>query len=107
MQAGKLRNRGRLYSPPIERTARGQPDKSAPWVDEGLEWCAVRDAGDFEVMRGRQPTAEASHVVTLRYRADIKATWKIVVDGKEFHIKGVSDPDDRKRTLLLDVSELA
>lgn len=107
MQAGKLRNRGRLYSPPITKTARGQIDKDAPWVFEGLEWCSVRDAGDTEVMRGRQPTAEASHVVGMRYRDDVRATWKIVVDGKDYHILGVSDPDDRKRTLVLDVKELA
>lgn len=106
MDSGTLRHRGRLEKPPATLTSRGQRDRSAAWTYVAEIYFGKRTVAAGEVIRGRQVHAEATHRLTIRYRDDVTPQWRIVEDNRTYELLSVIDPDDRKRTLELDVKEL-
>ena len=107
MESGKLRHRGMLYSPPATLTARGQVDKSAAWTSVATVRVGIRAASGGEYVRGRQVVAEATHLLTIRFRSDVQPTWKMTIDGTDYHILAVQDADDRRREMTLQAKVLA
>lgn len=94
MRAGQLRYRVTLQ----------EPDAAAATGYSVVATVAAemqfRPAGAVPITAGG-PSAQAAHQVRLRYRSDIRADWRLTVDGRTFQIVGYGDPDGRKRELLL------
>lgn len=106
MESGKLRHRGTLESPPSTLTARGQIDRAVAWTTVATVRVGLRAAAAGEIVRGRQMVAEATHVLTIRYRSDVTTQWRMTIGARTFHFLAVSDPDDRRRELLIQAREL-
>lgn len=48
---------------------------------------------------------QRSHVIVIRYRSDLDTSMRITYEGREFQIKGIRNPEERKAFLILDVEE--
>lgn len=100
MESGKLRFRGSLQSPPATLTDRGAVDKSASWTTVATVRVGITSTAGGEFLRGRQVMAEATHLLTIRYRSDVTPRWRMQIDGVTYHFLAVT-PDDRKREIVI------
>lgn len=93
--AGQLRTRGQLQRP--QETSDGMGGTTVQWVDVATLWMAlVAGTGrEFWNVQHAQPTA--SHSITLRYRADVRPTWRVLVAGKTYRILHVGDDPQNPR----------
>ena len=54
-----------------------------------------------ELVEAQQTAAEVSHQVRMRYRDDVNAEHRVVHRGRNLNILSVTDPDERRRELIL------
>lgn len=103
LNAGSLDRQFRLERPS------GLDGETYTTVESGV-WGSKRFADGREVLRASTPTATVTHVVTLRYRDDLRASWRIVEEDTSpdvtLQIVSFGDPDGRKDQLLVYVVEL-
>jgi head-tail adaptor len=65
------------------------------------------DSGGSEVLRFGIGAATGYFKVTMRYRSDLKANWRIVhTDGRVFQISSYGDPDGKRQATQVYVTEL-
>jgi head-tail adaptor len=73
-------------------------------------WGSKRFASGAEVLRGSTPAATVTHVVTIYYREDLRADWRLVEEDTSpettLQIVSFGDPDGRKYQLTVYVVEL-
>ena len=63
--------------------------------------------GGSEVLHFGVGTATGYFKVTMRYRSDLKANWRIVhTDGRVFQISSYGDPDGKRQSTQVYVTEL-
>jgi head-tail adaptor len=69
---------------------------------------ALRVASGSESIRFGAPTAVVNHVIEMRYRRDIRPSWRAVetVSGRVFHVVHPVDVDDRQRQLDVFCTEI-
>jgi SPP1 family predicted phage head-tail adaptor len=102
MRAGRLRNRCQFQR---------QVEMTSPIGEAYLGWEVVLERwGDLLPQRGREQLAagrlESSNLGTLQIRwsqaaTDIDASHNVLIDGVEYQIRSIIDPDRRRRTLEL------
>lgn len=64
----------------------------------------MADSGGTEALRFGSPTAIGYFRITMRYREDIKASWRIVHDdGRVFQISSYGQPPKEPRRSALQV----
>jgi len=56
---------------------------------------APATARDLERFTASTVTSEATHVVNLPYRADVSTNTLILFNGRQFHVVGVANPEER------------
>lgn len=75
------------------------------WIAKAFVWAhlepAPRRVEDFAARR----LEEATHKVTLRWRADVTDAQRLTADGKTYRIMSVTDTDGTKRYLTCRVQE--
>jgi SPP1 family predicted phage head-tail adaptor len=104
MAAGLLRDRI-TFKQKVE-TADGQGGHSAAWVAQFTVWGSFRPArGREQIEAGR---LESSVEGTMRVRSSsdtqrIEADWIAVLDGVDYNIRWVTNPDRHSRFLELAV----
>ena len=77
-------------------------------IANGTVWAEVRPLSGNERLRAMKTTANATHMVTIRYRNDVSAKNRILHDGRAFKIVAPPiDPDERHDWLQLLCSEEA
>jgi SPP1 family predicted phage head-tail adaptor len=103
LNAGTLDRQFRLDQPS------GLDGSSYETVDDSV-WGAKRFASGSEVLRASTPTSQVTHVVTLRYREDLRAAWCLVEEDTSpetvSQIVSFGDPDGRREQLKVFVVEL-
>lgn len=100
INAGDLRERITLQSPPVGRNAVG--GRSGDWVDEATVWAAAWPVSAREMLAGGQITSEVSVRFRIRYRAGVLPSWRVVWRGVAYAIVG--DPIDvQGRQVALDL----
>lgn len=100
MRAGKLRNRLTLQQP--VRTPDGQGGFTLTWTDVATVWADIRQLAGREYLLAQQLGTALSHEVSIRYRADVIASWRGKdTDNTVLDIHSVSNPDGLKRETLL------
>ena len=59
----------------------------------------IRGAGGSELLRYGGTSSQGQFVITVRYRDDVKADWRIREQdsGRTFQITSYSDPDGRRQ----------
>jgi len=100
MSAGKLRHRITILE--------NSPQKSSKYGGKSDSWGAIDTVwGEFLFQRGReylasdQVTNEAKATAKIRFRSDVGVDHRISFDDVGYDIVSTSNPDGRKRFLLL------
>lgn len=73
------------------------------YEDMGIEWGSKRFASGNELLRFGTPSATGAWVITMRFRSDIEASWRLVdvATEKSFQISNLGDPDGRCEELRI------
>lgn len=90
MQAGRLNVRATLESPTEVSDGMGGGD--VIWTTRDTVWASVMPLSGREAWKTQAAIPTASHMIIIRYRTDINAGWRLVVNGKAYRI--VAPPKD-------------
>lgn len=104
MRAGQLRHRISIQTPVTAKNTRG--GEVTTWSTVATVWADVRTQTGRETVANDQTQPTASHVVTMRHRANVTAQQRIVWGDRVFSINAVLEPDNRMRQLQLLCQEL-
>lgn len=85
--AGKLNHRVRLESLQTSQDVSG--DTVETWTHEGDVWANVSPVSGKEFIASAATQSKIVARITVRYRADIQATWRILFRGRYYNIEGV------------------
>lgn len=75
------------------------------WSEVLTTWADIRMARAREVERAQQRQAEVSHIITMRYRPNIRRSHIIKFKGRRFDIDYVINIDEGSKYLQLECLE--
>lgn len=78
-------------------------DEEVGWTDietKPIVWASIEDRSGNETYQGDGLTAYENSTITIRYRSDIKPTYRIVCDDRIYDILAIHEVS-RKRFLSL------
>jgi SPP1 family predicted phage head-tail adaptor len=102
VNAGELRHEVQIQSPVYESTSRGMSVTPTSWSLVRTAFAAIYTAGGRETSMASQIVSQVSHVVKLRWTADlIKANYQVLFAGRYFTVQYVENVLERNRVLLL------
>ena len=93
MRAGKLRHRLLLRSNTPAYDANGQPVDSYTAV--ATVWGSVSPLDGRETEFANKVTAEATHVVVIRYNSNVDTEYQITHDSRTLQVVSIVNKDDR------------
>ena len=99
MKAGGLRHRVTLESPTEVIDAVGGVTKT--WAEYAEAWARRVPQGAAERLLGQQVVSTRNAAWSIRYRTDVLVTHRLVEGSTIWDINGITDPDDRRRELIL------
>lgn len=101
MNVGKMRHDVELQSPS------GTSASGYTVMDKVPAQIEMLSGGGSETLRFGSPTAIGYFRITMRHRDDLKADWRIVhTDGRVFQISSYADPDGKRQSLQVFVTEI-
>jgi len=71
------------------------------WRRHSTRWAAITPLSGSELLTARQVVAEVSHQVSLWWFPELKASWRLVVQGRVLNIVSAIDVDEKHRELRL------
>ena len=71
------------------------------WTDVATVWAAIEPLKGAERLHAQQLQSPVTHRVTMRYRAGVRPSMRLVFDARTLNIRAVIDPQERNRTLEL------
>lgn len=98
MRAGTLDRRITLMKPTSTQDAYGAMVDS--FASEGTVWANVKQLDAGEASRDDQHTAKKTVLFTIRYRASVAPTWKVVFDGETYDLTDVAEVGRREGLAL-------
>ena len=108
MRAGSLRKQvvlqKRVTGSP-QSTSTGAANTS--WVTQATVYGSLRPLGGRELFLAQQVESKVECEIEIRYRADVPvaASWRAVVDGVNYNIEAVIEPESRKIRRILRCSK--
>jgi len=99
MNPGKLNRRVTLQRQDTARDAVGQA--KPVWTDVATVWAAVLPLRGREYFESAKVNSEITVSMVIRYRADVKPSWRVVSGGNGYDIVEIINPADGKRELQL------
>lgn len=103
MRAGELRHRVDIEE---RRTIYGTRGEALDqWQKIGTVWASIETLSGTELDRARTTLADATHVVTLRYRPGITERTRFKFGERYFHVGHVNQVDQRKEMILATCGE--
>ena len=104
--AGQLSNRITIQAPTTTQDAAGQPMRTwATLAGPVVLPAKVESVAGGETIRGRQVSAVAQVMFTIRYRSDITTQMRVLWDGRTLNIVRASDPYGDRRELRIECKE--
>lgn len=108
INAGQLSNRIAIQTPTATLDAAGQPIRTwAALAGPAQLPAKIETVTGGETIRGRQVSAEAQMLFTVRYRSDLTTQMRVVYDARTLGIVRVSDPYGDRRELRIECGEAA
>ena len=80
---------------------------TATWTDAATIWAAVWPVNATETIGAGQTGMTITHRIRIRYRAILKASWRISWGGRYFNIVSIIDPNMAHRWLDVMCKEAA
>jgi len=99
MNPGKLNRRVTLQRQDTARDEVGQA--KAVWTDVATVWAAVLPLRGREYFESAKVNSEITVRIIIRYRADVKPSWRAVSGGDAYDIVEVINPADGRTQLQL------
>lgn len=107
MKAGELRHRGKIQKLDEAQGGTGEILKGdADWTDFAERWAAIEPLQGRELFIAQQVSAEVNTRIRFRYLAGVTPRMRFLFDSREFDIKAVLNPLERKRETELLCKEL-
>lgn len=102
MRAGLLRKRVTIAQE--GRTADGLGGYALAWTEitGSPVYGEVADLSARERAAAQQLESNVAVAITIRYRTGVTAGMRATVDSVNYNIRGVRDPEGRKRMLILE-----
>lgn len=86
--------------PPVGLNAEGYTTKTTVWGE-------IRGASGSESLQFGGTSSVGQYVVTIRYRDDIRAEWRLKDQtGRRFQVNSYTDPEGRREWLQIYCQEL-
>jgi SPP1 family predicted phage head-tail adaptor len=101
--AGRLNKRVTLQKPGSTNNDAGETVTT--WSGQGSVWAEILPQGAAEFERVRAVHSSMTHQVTLRYRADLDNTWRILYGTRVFEILGIVNAEEKNAILALACEE--
>ncbi|WP_420239257.1 head-tail adaptor protein [Telmatobacter bradus] len=102
IDAGELRHAVSVQSPVYAAGACGMSVTPTEWAPVRSAYAAIYTAGGRETSMAAQIVSQVSHVVKLRWTADvIKANFCVIFGDRTFIVQYVENVLERNRVLLL------
>ena len=91
MNLGKMDHYVALQAPaPAAQDSFGQPAPAA-WLPAVEVWAAGKYPTGTEACEAAQRTAQQPVSFVIRHRADVRPTWRVLMDGATFDITAVAE----------------
>lgn len=103
MNPGTLNRYVEIQFPDEVQSASGEPSRT--WAFKASVWANIRPMRGSELVNAQQVDAQLSHRITIRYRNDITAKWRICDGDRIFNVESVIDINDRHHMMELVCSE--
>jgi SPP1 family predicted phage head-tail adaptor len=100
MNIGQLDRQVTLQAPPAAPQDRFGATPSASFTDVATVAAGVKYAAGGEALTADQNTATQRITFTIRYRADVRPTWRLAYQGRTFQITDVAEIGRRRGTIL-------
>lgn len=71
------------------------------WADRASVWAAVWPTSAREIVAANSTSLVVTHRVRIRYRSDVRPTWRVKFGDRYFAIVGMVNPNEQNRTLDL------
>ncbi len=105
MRAGQLNKRVTIKR--NNRDTRNEFGEVEPTdVVVGTVWASVKPMSSKERVYGSQVSNEITHLVEMRYRADVAADYFLEMDGRTLRIDAVFNVDEKDKSLQLQCKEI-
>ncbi|HWX01442.1 phage head closure protein [Collimonas sp.] len=99
MQAGQLRHKTVIQSPPSGQDDDGNP--RTEWLLVSKPYAKKEDLSGRELFAAQAAQSEVTTRFRIRYRTGVTAKMRLLCDGVIYNIEAVLDRDGRKRELQL------
>jgi len=108
MRPGDLKERIKICEPTYSTGDYGDNvlNPSKDWNVIATIWAAYRDLSGREFFAARQTNTEITGEFKIRYRADIKPSYKIIWGNRVLDIISPRDIDGKKQWLYINVKEV-
>ena len=70
-------------------------------------WAKIEPTSGREHFVEQRLEQSTSHVVTIRWRADVKSQMRVLHRGRKLMIRSAVDPDERRRFLVCECEEIS
>jgi SPP1 family predicted phage head-tail adaptor len=105
--AGTMKQRISIQTPSPTQDAAGQPIVAWGALAGGSNLPArVESVAGGETVRGRQVSAEATTLLTVRWLAGVTPEMRVLYEGRTLGIVRASDPDGGRRELRIECREV-
>ena len=103
VRAGQLRNLVTIQSRQLVPNA--QNERIQTYTDLITVWASIQGGVGREFWQAKQLNSEISGIMRIRYLAGIKPTMRVTFGNRIFEIVTVSDPNGRRRELVISYKE--
>ena len=86
MRIGDLKHMITLQAPTL--TPDGMGGHKTTWADIATVWAAIWPVSANEQVKNMQVAGEITHRVRIRYRANIRPSWRVKFGDRYFNIVG-------------------
>jgi SPP1 family predicted phage head-tail adaptor len=104
MRAGDLIHRITLSAPTQSRGTSGGTVKT--YVEIATVWANFREPVGRNYYAAMQEQNAVPAEFRIRWRADVKSTWRVTFGNRTFDINQAQDPDGRRNELVLYCKEV-
>jgi len=105
MEAGKLRHPVTIQTPTRTKDDLGGYTETWATLTETWAWVSPVSGAYAERLVGAKVAAATTHLITIRYVAGVTTSCRIVFGTRTFDVRGISNLDERDKTLMLACEE--
>lgn len=105
MNAGRLKKRATLYEP-SETTATAYGEMVPTWTAKATVWAEVLPQSGRWFEAAAKQWEEHTHRIRIRYRSDVRATWRVHLGTRVLEILSTVHPEEYGAELILICKEI-